>query len=275
MSEGIVRRWARYGHERLYVEDTAGVPLGYFDVRAGHYHAEGIDTLPLLESAIRDHVAPRVVLQQPPPPAPYDLAMNLPGAAARERALAERESQGRFRNGLARLFDAKTDERAWRIGADGERAVAKQLGRLGPNWHVLHAVRVGQHGADIDHVVIGPGGVFTVNAKHHPHARVWVGGDTFMVNGQRAPYVRNSRYEARRVSRLLTEQVGFPVAVVGIVAVMGAHKGFTVKCQPEDGAVTVVRRKRISQQLAKLPPRLEARDVDAIYETARRSTTWQ
>lgn len=239
MSEGIVRRWARYRHERLYVEDAGGVELGYFDVRAGRYHDEGVDTLPILESAFRDHHAAGTVLQQAAPPAPVDLAANPPGEAARERA------------------------------------VGKQLGRLGRDWRVLHAVRVGQYGADIDHVVIGPGGVFTVNAKHHPHARVWVGGDTFMVNGQRAPYVRNSRYEARRVSRLLTGQVGFPVSVVGVVAVIGAHKGFTVKCQPEDGAVTVLRRRRISQHLAKLPPCLDARDVDAIYQTARRSTTWQ
>jgi hypothetical protein len=99
---------------------------------------------------------------------------------------------------------ARTEERAWRIGADGEQAVAAQLTRLGPSWRVLHAVRVGDHGSDIDHVVIGPAGVFTVNAKHHPNTSIWVGGDTFMVNGQRVPYVRNSRHEARRAARRLS-----------------------------------------------------------------------
>lgn len=42
--------------------------------------------------------------------------------------------------------------------------------------------------------------------KHHPGAKIWVDGDTFMVNGTRAPYVRNSRHEARR---------GAPAAVGG------------------------------------------------------------
>ncbi|MBO0901763.1 NERD domain-containing protein [Cellulomonas sp. zg-ZUI222] len=110
----------------------------------------------------------------------------------------------------SRVFDVRTEERAWRIGADGEEAVAAQITSLGPQWRVLHAVRVGQRDADIDHVVIGPAGVFTVNAKHHPHASVWVRGDTFMVNGRRVPYVRNSRHEAGRASRLLTEHAGFP-----------------------------------------------------------------
>ncbi|MDP9431276.1 MAG: NERD domain-containing protein [Actinomycetota bacterium] len=50
----------------------------------------------------------------------------------------------------------KTDERAWRIGADGEKAVAARLAELGDRWRVLHAVPVGERGSDIDHVVIGP-----------------------------------------------------------------------------------------------------------------------
>ncbi|MGH3471154.1 MAG: nuclease-related domain-containing protein, partial [Nocardioidaceae bacterium] len=126
----------------------------------------------------------------------------------------------------------------------------------------------------IDHVVIGPTGVFTVNAKNRPNTSIWVGGDTFMVNGQRVPYIRNSRHEARRAARLLTEQVAFAVEAVGVVAVVGAYKGYTVKKQPEDGAVVVVPLKRITRYLRRLPLRLSAREIDAIYEVARRSTTW-
>ena len=133
---------------------------------------------------------------------------------------------------------------------------------------------MGERGADIDHVVIGPGGVFTVNSKNHPKAAIWVGGDTFMVNGSRVPYIRNSRHEARRASLLLAEQVGFPVPVAGVIAVVGAQRGFTVKTQPADGAVTVVPRRRIGRFLTSRPQRLGLREIDAIHEVARRSTTW-
>ena len=88
------------------------------------------------------------------------------------------------------------------------------------------------------------------------------------------PYVRNSRHEARRAAGRLTEQAGFPVDATGVIAVMGAHKGFTVKKQPEDGAVVVVQRRHITRLLLKVSPRLTARQVDTIYEVARRSTTW-
>lgn len=306
MTDWNVRRWTRYGHDRLYAETPGGTALGYLDLKTGRYHSDDLSNLPILEKAIGDHLASRQLeglatptptpiptpqdpsagsasdsveaAQTTPPPSPpdwQDLSGTQAGAAARERALAERDAQGRVRGALARLVGAKTEERAWRIGADGEQAVAAELAKLGPAWRVLHAVRVGDRGSDIDHVVVGPVGVVTVNTKHHPHASVWVGGETFMVNGQRVPYIRNSRHEARRAVRLLSEQAGFPVAVIGVIAVMGAHKGFTVKKQPEDGAVIVVARKRLTRVLQHLPSRLSTREVDAIYEVARRSSTWR
>lgn len=238
VTDWIVRRWAAFGHDRLY----AATP-------DGGVHEGGSSW--------------------------YDLAGEPPGAAVRERAVAERQAQGWVRHFLARLRDTNTDERAWRLGADGEEAVAAQLEGIGAPWRVLHAVRVGDRGSDIDHVVVGPGGVFTVNAKNHPKAAVWVGGDTVMVNGRRHPYVRNSRFEATRASRLLSERAGFPVPVTGLIAVVGARRGFTIKGQPADGAVVVVSRRRIARFLRSQPQRLGLREIDAIYEVARRSDTWQ
>ncbi|MCR1785401.1 NERD domain-containing protein [Nocardioides carbamazepini] len=299
MTDWNVRRWARYGHERLYAETPGGTALGYYDVKTCRYHSDDSSNLPMLQQAIAEHLAsrdpappplpapseptptlansPQPATPMPAAPAPptwHDISANRAGAAARERAMAEREAQGTFKHVLSRLVGARTEERAWRIGADGEEAVAAQLLALGPAWRVLHAVRVGERGSDIDHVVVGPPGVFTVNAKHHPNASIWVGGDTLMVNGQRVPYIRNSRHEARRAARLLTEHAGFPVTAAGVIAVMGARKGFKVWAQPEDGVVVVVTRRRISQHLLSQPLRLSPREIDAIYDVARRSTTW-
>lgn len=55
---------------------------------------------------------------------------------------------------------------SWRVGAAGERRVAEDLRsrtRADPLWQSLHSVPVGTQGSDIDHVVLGPGGVFTIN----------------------------------------------------------------------------------------------------------------
>jgi len=126
-------------------------------------------------------------------------------------------------------------------------------------------------GCDIDHLVIGPGGVFTLNAKHHPGARLWVAGDTFMVNGVRQPYVRNSRHEASRASRLLSAAVGHPITVTGVVVPVNGHT-LSIKQPPAD--VAVVPRRQLRRWLSSLPQALPAAIVKSLYEQARRSTTW-
>jgi hypothetical protein len=150
--------------------------------------------------------------------------------------------------------------------------VAAQIQKLGPAWRVLHAVPIGNNGSDIDHVLIGPPGVFTLNSKNHPTGKIWVYYDAFAVNGRRYPYVRNSRFEARRAPNLLTRAVGSPVDVNGVVVVLGARGGFTIKQQPSD--VRVVARNQLASWLSRLPERQDQADVELIFHYARRSSTW-
>jgi Nuclease-related domain len=53
----------------------------------------------------------------------------------------------------------------WTRGAQGERKVGAILEGLGPEWHVLHDVALGR--GNIDHVLVGPGGAFTIETKSH------------------------------------------------------------------------------------------------------------
>ena len=176
-----------------------------------------------------------------------------------------------MRTFLARAFGVRTEERDWRVGADGEEGVASRLRRLGEGWHIIHAVPVGENGSDIDHVVIGPPGVFTLNTKNHSRAKVWVAEHSFMVNGQRTDYLRNSRFEAKRASQLLSAACGFEVAVDPVIVVLAAE--LTIKAQPTD--VSVVGRRQINRWLSRRPQLLVPDRVTKIYEQARRDMTWR
>ena len=203
-----------------------------------------------------------------------DLATNAAGTEARERAQAARDSAP-VKTALARVLGIHTNERAWRIGADGEEKVAAQLAKLArkdPRWQFLHAIPVGNRGSDIDHIIIGPGGVFTANAKHHPGAKIWVGGNTFMVNGAKQPYIRNARHEAQRAAKVLTAACGFPVHVEGLIVTVNASD-VVVKNQPED--VSVTPRMQVARWLLRHGDILTVESIAAIYEVARRSTTWR
>jgi len=87
--------------------------------------------------------------------------------------------------------------------------------------------------------VIGLGGVFAINVKHHPNYSIWVGG-AFMVNGHQVSYVCTGRRGPPRF--VAADQAGrFSwLRRSSIIAVMGANRGFTIKEQPEDGAVLCV-----------------------------------
>lgn len=293
----VVQRWRRYGHDRAYVKRD-DVDLGYRDMKTGevccsdasHVGIVGQATASMFErteSARRPdyqprHAQPEVTLASNlSAPAPSvsptlpdrDLALNRPGQSARDVAEHLR-SVAPVRTLVARLVGVKTDERSWRIGADGEVEVARRLAKLGPEWRIVHAVPIGARDSDMDHVVIGPGGVFTINAKHHPDANVWVRGDTFKVNGSNQLYVRNSRHEAKRAAGLLSAAAGFAVEVRGIIAVVGARRGFTVVEQPRAG-VAVVGRRDLVAYLTDEPAALGAPSIARIYEVARHLSTWQ
>jgi hypothetical protein len=196
-----------------------------------------------------------------------DLVRNEAGQALWERAAAL-PAPG--------FFDPKGRQelRAWRTGALGEETVASELWRLsrGTQWRYVHSVPVGNRGSDIDHVLVGPGGVFTVNTKNHRGANIWVGGHTFMVNGQKHPYVRNSLYEATRASNLLSHACGFPVSVRPLIVIVDP-RNVTVKNPLADISCTT--RYRLRSWIQSQPNVLDGAATEAIFNQARRSTTWR
>lgn len=178
------------------------------------------------------------------------------------------------RGALARTFGRSplSDEsRPWYLGALGELDVARRLGSLGEGWTVLHSLPIGTRGSDIDHIVVGAAGVFTINTKARPDARVWVGSRRLLVNGQATDYLRNSRYEATRTQRLLWAAGATDVPVAGVIAIVGA-KQITIREQPSD--VTVLDAARLTRWLEKQKPRLDQAQTSALSALARRATVW-
>ncbi|GAA3802440.1 hypothetical protein GCM10022242_01810 [Nocardioides panacisoli] len=71
-------------------------------------------------------------------------------------------------------------------GAEGERATAAVLGELPPaDWTVFHDIRwPGRRFANVDHVVVGPPGVFAIDSKNWS-GRLDVQDDTLRQDGRR------------------------------------------------------------------------------------------
>jgi hypothetical protein len=74
-------------------------------------------------------------------------------------------------------FRASQPTRAWRDGARGERATARRLQRLERHGYmVLHDLQVPGSQANLDHLAIGPAGVFVIDSKYYRGA-LQLGGD--------------------------------------------------------------------------------------------------
>jgi hypothetical protein len=175
---------------------------------------------------------------------------------------------------LEKFFGASPlarNARSWYLGAIGEIVVAEKLESLGEGWRVINAVPVGAGGSDIDHVVVGPAGVFTINTKAHADKKVWAAGQALRINGFRVDYVRNSKHEAARASRLLTAAVGRQVEVTPLIVMVGISELNYGTRRPE---VDIVTSRGIVRNLKRRPRILSPDAVAEIAEVASRRGTW-
>ena len=160
----------------------------------------------------------------------------------------------------------------WYLGAQGEIAVGRMLEQLPEGWTVFHALPVGTKEADIDHLVVGPGGVFTINTKHHRGKAIWVANRTLMVSGHRQPHIRNAEHEAARVTRLVHQRLRLDGRVRPIVAIHGAAS-LVVKERPD--LVAVLDARHLRRWLLERPVQLDPEDVARIVALVDDPTTWR
>jgi hypothetical protein len=178
------------------------------------------------------------------------------------------------RTWFARLIGASplgADSQPWYRGALGEIAVGRILATLPADWTVFHALPIGKKGADIDHVVIGPGGIFTINTKNHSGKAVWVADRTLLVSGQKQPHIRNADFEATRVTTLLRERMPALPPVQPVIAVL-APKSLTIKVKPE--VVAVLAADRLKRWLLKRPVVLTAEQLAELTAIIDDRATW-
>jgi hypothetical protein len=162
-------------------------------------------------------------------------------------------------------FRPSPDAVAWQRGATGERRTARLLDPLErQGWAVLHDLALPGSRANIDHLVIGPGGVFVIDSKHYrgrlqfdPSGRLWHGRYPL------APTLRAVSFEADQAAQVLTDP---DVVVVPIVAVHGAQVPWgKVVVQ----GVPVMAARRLPSMLRQLPAVLGPERVAWLADQAR------
>jgi Nuclease-related domain len=154
---------------------------------------------------------------------------------------------------------------AWRRGAVGERRTARVLAALErQGWAVLHDLAVPRSQANLDHLVIGPGGVFVIDSKQYrgrlqldPSRQLWHGRYPL------APALRAVSFEADQAALVLTDA---DVVVRPIMAIHGAQVPWG---KLVIAGVPVVAARRLPSMLRQLPAVLGPERVAALADQAR------
>ena len=250
MSEILtVRRWSRFGADRLVVTGDTGARVGWIDLRSGEVVVEGRALEDTVRRAAQEYLradVPELALPVQPGPSDAFDAFDVvdPVGTGSPRVPA----------------DAEPDE-----------SVGARLARLGPEgWLVLTDVPVGRQGAVLDHLLIGPGGVFAIRVHLHEGSDVRLSLTSIEVDGRRTNYLRDARLEQSRVEHVLAAAAGVAAGVRAVI-VLGAVP-LAASSRPD--AALVLARAEVPDVFRRLAPRLAATKVEAIRAAAGRRATW-
>jgi hypothetical protein len=166
------------------------------------------------------------------------------------------------------IMRAKPQLNALTQARDGEKVVGQFLDRLRENgFHIFHDL-IGND-FNVDHVLVGPAGIFTVETKTFSkpargNAKVTFDGETILVNGFRPDRnpVTQARAQANWLRNLVLESTGRKVAVRSVVLFPGWWVDPTPASLKPD--VWVLEPKALPAFLAQERETLKPEDVNLI-----------
>jgi hypothetical protein len=179
------------------------------------------------------------------------------------------------------LSDDPQSTRAWQSGATGERRLGEKLASLGDTVIALHDRRVPRSRANIDHVVIGPAGVYVVDAKRYKNAKIAIRRSGGLFSAVREKLTVAGRYKTKLATDMQwqvdavraalatsTEFAEVPIVAVlcfidgefplfGTLEIGGVRVrglGGTAKLVTADGPFAAAARERVARHLAERLP---------------------
>ncbi|MEU4576974.1 nuclease-related domain-containing protein [Nonomuraea sp. ATR24] len=158
---------------------------------------------------------------------------------------------------------------AWRRSSVAERRTEAQLRKLERGgYRTLHARAIPGSEAQIDHLVVGPTGVYAVDSekwdKRLP-VRVQMGKKLFHGPFDMKPRITEAKWEAAQASELISKSYGREVSVTPSLAIYGPPvpwKIMTIR------GVDVYEGGRARRWITKRERALTDTEIDRIYEIA-------
>ena len=159
---------------------------------------------------------------------------------------------------LALFIIEATGSTTWRLGAEGESWTADEVAKLGSAWRTVHAVGIGL--GDVDHVVIGPPGVFALETKRK--SSPWTRADLRM--GGRVDLAKDQAQRNAKAVRSRLRAYERDVEVTPVVVLWGRTQEGVLG---HGGRVPVVHGGDLCTWLLSRPVGQQVVDVVSVAET--------
>ncbi len=99
----------------------------------------------------------------------------------------------------------------YKLGIAGEEFTAKILEGLGSEYKILHSIPFSGHKKDIDHIVIGPTGIYMINSKNYRAKSLLIDDEYIIYNKKRLSDPIDLQRDVRYVENLFKVKDVFPI----------------------------------------------------------------
>jgi Nuclease-related domain. len=165
------------------------------------------------------------------------------------------------------LFIAPNHITAWATGAEGEARTARFLEPLrAEGFAIFHDRRIPGGRANIDHIVIGPPGVYVIETKSLAGDLRIRRGEVYVSGRRKTAMIEEVKREALAVQVALAaelEALGLPV-----IPVICVHRANLPWLGADAGGVRIVSGKELVKGLRKAPVRLGPGEAERLVSAA-------
>ncbi len=168
---------------------------------------------------------------------------------------------------LGRMVTTPNHVTAWATGADGEERTAAALEPLvADGFRILHDRRIPGSRANIDHIVIGPPGVFVIESKSFSGKLEIRGSDVYVAGRRRTAMLDEVRREVAAVESALGPE--FAPLGIRVMPLICVHRAELPLFRSEADGIPIVSARGIVKRLRAASVRLDVAAVERLTSAA-------
>jgi hypothetical protein len=160
---------------------------------------------------------------------------------------------------------------AWLRAAQAEIVVGDILARLPEGYDVYHSLPIRNTAFWVDHLVVGPGGIFALSSKTRWDRDLTGSVRTIPIGDHTMPYLRDAQFESTQITTLLAGAMPATAVVQPMIVLVNPNK---IRLNRKLDVLTVIDSPRLRRWLVGRPRQFSAEQQATLTAVIEDPTTW-